>query len=84
MFFSDNITKLQFFSSNIHLQGYASEKTLAEYNGTITAPLASFTVCMRVQVQSRIEMTVFGVHTFVNISDLLHQAKNVFVYLCSG
>ena len=30
--------------------GYASERSWAEYNGTISTPLASFTFCARIQV----------------------------------
>merc|ERR550532_299711 len=41
-------------------EGYASAKSLGEYNGTITSPLASFTVCFRAQISfTRPRMYVF-------------------------
>jgi len=41
-------------------QGYASEDSTATYNGTITTPLASFTMCFRIQIMyERPRMYVF-------------------------
>ena len=33
-----------------YFQGYASDSSFAQYNGTISQPLASFTFCLRLQV----------------------------------
>ena len=34
-----------------YFQGYASDSSFAQYNGTIDQPLASFTFCLRLQVR---------------------------------
>ena len=38
---------------NLEMQGYATEDSTATYNGTISVPLASFSLCFRIQVFGR-------------------------------